>query len=235
MIIKKPKTKKSLFSRSHFLSSSKGFTVIESVVVASIIIIVLGTLFSAYPRFRDRTALSTLTRKVALVIRESQVFGLAVKEFPRDIETPLGIVDIVNFPDYGVHFSLDNPKQIILFADVGSLPGLYDTSLACGHPDSECIRRINISGTEFISDICVSNDVGGVGSNRGIQSRKCAAEGVREINITFRRPDPEAHILTGVSDGFERYNVAEIYLSSLRLPDATRIVRTWISGQISVD
>ena len=213
-----------------------GFTVTEVIVVMGIIIIILTTLIGTYPRFRNKSSLASLARRVALVMREAQVFGLAVKEFPNSLSTPIG-----SFPPYGFHIDLANPQEMILFADVipEALPGesvsgngIFDTGLACGEEGSECFRRIKFASDEFISDLCVT-DGGGQAGQGGELDYDCASDGITRLDVTFRRPDPEARILANSQSS--QYNAAQVYLSSTRVKDDERIVRIWITGQISVE
>lgn len=220
-----------LFNKTR--QSESGFTVTEMVVIAAIIIVILSTLISAYPQFRNRSSLATLARKVALVVREAQVFGLAVREFPRGVVGPESF-DITNFPPYGVHISMINGREIILFADVFNVENAYDRSEPCGLETSECVRRIKLASAEEIFDLCILEGGGSQSSNQNADFT-C---GMHELDITFRRPDPEAIIYakpteTSLVEG--PYNAAEIHLRSNRLPGKEKVVRVWVSGQISIE
>jgi len=217
---------KKLSLTSHFSTghNSKGFTVIELLVSMGIITVILGMILFSYPRFKARSSLSALAREIGLLVREAQVYGLAVKEFPvRDSE----------FPPYGIHISSDRLKEVILFGDLkaGSTSGLpnnlYESGDGCGSEKTECIRRITITGPEYIDKICVSPG-GGHGSGSG-QEDIC---GINELNITFRRPDPEAVIVT--DNPTIRYNAGKIYLRTTKDNKQEKIIRVWITGQISI-
>ena len=209
--------------KTYHLKPDRGFTVIELLVSTGIIIVIMGLVFVGYTRFKARSSLAALAREVGLLVREAQVYGLAVKEFPvRDAE----------FPPYGVHISADKPKEIILFGDiVGALTGdegdgIYQSGDGCGSANTECIRRITIAGPEFVERICV-NPGGGQSQQEPVEL--CD---ITELNISFRRPDPEASII--VSDSAVKYNGAKIYLRSTKDTREERVVRVWITGQISI-
>ncbi|HEY4515242.1 MAG TPA: type II secretion system protein [Candidatus Paceibacterota bacterium] len=206
---------------------NRGFTVIELIVSTGIIVIVLGIVLAGYPKFRARSSLAALAREVGLLVRESQVYGLAVKEF----ENASG----KEFPPYGMHIAMNKPKEFILFGDLdGGTPNKYDSGDGCGTKTgiTECIRRDSFSGPEYIEKICVIPGGGQGGSGSGLEEICSNDKDVPELNITFRRPDPEAVIV--ISDGNVRYNGAKIYLRSNRDSAETKEVRVWITGQISI-
>lgn len=192
-----------------------GFTVIELLVTTGIIVVVLALVFAGYPRFKARSSLAAVARDLGLLVREAQVYGLAVKEFP---------VRSGDFPPYGVHVSMDNPREIILFGDLdsGARKNIYDSGDGCGGTATECIRRFTLTGPEYIDKICV---------NPGGQTSGEVCD-IKELNITFRRPDPEAVIVT--DDAAVTYNGASIYLRSHSSAEEERLVRIWVTGQISV-
>lgn len=197
---------------------TRGFTVIELIVSTGIIILILGLVFFSYPRFKARSSLAALAREIGLLVREAQVYGLAVKEFPEQQ---------LLFPPYGVHISKDKPREVIFFGDIGSHAFIYESGDGCGEDSTECIRRMTLSGPEYIDKICVIPG-GGQGGDEDL-TEVCDIDG---LNITFRRPDPEAWIVA--DDPLKRYNGARIYLRSNKDSRETRTVRIWITGQISI-
>ena len=205
---------------------ARGFTVIELIVTTGIIVLILGVVLAGYPRFRTHSSLAALARSVGLLVREAQVYGLAVKQFPTGSK---------DFPPYGVHIGMQRPREIILFGDLdsGARAGVYDIGDGCATPDTECIRRFTLTGPEYIDKICV-NPGGGSGIPNPELGELCSSDenGIPEVNITFRRPDPEAIIVT--SDSSKTYNGASIYLRSNSIPGEHRQVRVWVTGQISI-
>lgn len=204
-----------------FPRKTRGFTVVELVISTGIIVVVMGAIFIGYPRFRARTSLTSLAREVGLLIRESQVYGLSVKEFP---DTYCDSTNPDCFPPYGVNVNMARPKEFILFGDLttGNKANIYESGDGCGSGPgkTECVRRVSFSGPEFVEKICVVP---------GTLIETCD---VTELNITFHRPDPEAYIVT--TDSAVRYNGAKIYLKSSRDSRESKQIVVWITGQISI-
>ena len=71
------KSQKSKVKRQNF-----GFTLIEMLVSTGIMLLIMTVVLAGYPRFKARSTLSAAAREIALLIRETQVYGLAVKSFP---------------------------------------------------------------------------------------------------------------------------------------------------------
>ena len=197
----------------------KGFTVIELLVSTGIMLLIMGVVLANYPSFRARTSLSSVAREIGLLIREAQVYGLAVKRFSLSDKT---------YPPYGIHLNNTNSKEIVMFGDLmpgGETEGVYDSGDGCGGKETECIRRLTINGAVNIIKFCVLE-----GGGDGYTAEEIC--NISQLNISFRRPDPEAFII--VNDSSRRYNGANIYLQSNREPAEERVIRVWVTGQISV-
>lgn len=199
-----------------------GLTVIELLVTTGIIIVILGLVLTGYPAFKAKSALAALAREVGLLVREAQVYGLAVKDSPRQASSG-GV-------PYGIHINEINNKEIILYSDLetGAHPLIYDSGDGCGSLNTECVKRFTLSGPVFISNFCVIPE-GGLGGNPKDLEELCD---ITEVNINFKRPDPEALIV--VDDADRQYNGATIYLKSTKDSEHVKVVRVWITGQISV-
>jgi type II secretory pathway pseudopilin PulG len=217
------------FTQHHFLhkKSGTGFTIIESVVVMAIVILLLGMLFASYPKFRGESALSAVSRRVALVFREAQVYGVAVREFSPDNFNPADQLDFSTFSAYGVYIDMAKPREMILFSDVVVSNSLYDKGQNCGSDKTECVRRVRFTGGDRITKLCVSRELDYLTSG-------VACTAVDTLHVSFLRPDPEAIIRTTKADG-TLWNAAEIHLQSSRSGQSVKVVRVWISGQISVE
>ena len=191
------------------MKTDRGFTLVEMIVVISIFTIMTGVVLANLPQFRERTALQLVAQKMAITIREAQVYGVGVKSFGTE------------FPSHGIYFypttgASSNLKSYILFADdPSSNNNKYD-------PPNEKVTQYDLTGTVEIQTIetCSSSS-----------SCPPKADG---MNIVFDRPKTEANF-TDPSSGapISSASYANIIIVSNRSLE-TRTIQVWNTGQISV-
>lgn len=158
----------------------RGFSIIEMIVVISIITLMTSVVLFNKRDFNNSVLLTNLSYDVALTIREAQVYGIAVRGFAGGGGISFG-------KGYGVHFAeaADVINNYIFFVDgsgaAGSPPGsptqiyepdeesLKDYSLASGYSFKFCVYTTNVT-PDACSDI--GND--------------------QTLDIVFKRPDPDA-------------------------------------------
>ncbi len=199
---------RALRATGYGLRAAQGFTVIELLVVTGIMIVVTGLVFANNSAFGGKVLLQNLAYDAALTVRQAQVYGISVQRYGEDTFAQ----------GYGVHFFRnENPgvqDEFLLFADVIDLNGLYDCpeALTC-----ELVAENVIRAGYRISDICVPAS----------QAQPC---GHTALDITFRRPDPDAFIR---ADGQATlYESARVILTSPRGETQSVIVEQ--NGQIAV-
>ncbi len=180
----------------------KGFTLIELMVSIAIFAFMTAFMLAKYGGFNQSVLLTNLAYDVALTIRTAQSYGLNVKSAKRDTND-------FKFP-YGVHFQ-KNVTSFVFFVD-GNSNGIYDAT-------DQSISTSNIKRGNKISEICV----GSVSFCADINS---------SLDITFKRPDPDAIIKVG-TDTINSYSYARITLS-LSDGSAIRKVSVYSTGQIAV-
>ena len=198
----------------------QGFTLLELLITTGIFIIITGVIVAGYPKFRSQISVGKVVREMALATRQAQAFGLAVKQ--RRGEGPDAYA-----PDaYGVHFNSDSLNEMIVFADRdGGTKEIYDPGGGCGAADSECVERFKMRGVS-IFDLCVSPD--------GLGNEACLTDGrLKQIDIAFRRADPDSKIYQD-GDNSKSKAAAFIHIKSDRYPDRKKVMRVWLTGQISV-
>ncbi len=203
---------------------SRGFTLIELIVVMAIMMIVTAVVLYNYKSFNSQTLITNYAYEVAFAIKEAQVYGLSVLKGSAKgfASSKAGFQQ-----GYGIHFdnaSLSTPSSFVLFND---FPTAWQTSPvgdAAFTPsaDEKSINTYTLSGRYRVKQYC-----GYKGS-----TPNCISDSGSKISldITFVRPNPDAVIhMTGVSNPYDR---AEITIVSPQ--EGERKVVVYSTGQISI-
>ncbi|MDP3962579.1 MAG: hypothetical protein Q8Q03_01815, partial [bacterium] len=146
----------------------------------------------------------------ALTIRNAQSYGLNVKSKP--VSGGASFSSEFTYP-YGVRFdrtSLNKATKVVFFVDA-NLNGAYDA------PGEE-ISTSNIKRGSKVSALCVG-------------SGSCTISNVNTLDITFKRPDPNAIIKIN-GNTVTTYTYAEITLVST--DGGVKKVSVRSTGQINV-
>ena len=204
------KKNKKLLSIFHFLRSRKGFSLIELMVVISIVTLISGVTLFNHNRFRGGVALENLAYEIALAIRQAQFFGINVRMIEGSFDT-----------GYGVYFDKTDPTSFILFADLND-NRFYDDS-------NEIIDVYTITRGNQIKYLCVDGEC-----------LNPEASDTEELHITFVRPEPDAIIKTekpsDCGSGTEiECGLAEIYIGSPSENVPDKVISVGMTGFISVD
>ncbi|MEK7601465.1 MAG: prepilin-type N-terminal cleavage/methylation domain-containing protein [Patescibacteria group bacterium] len=165
---------------------SRGFTLIELMVVTGIIAIISGLVLVNNNKFGGAVLLENLAYDMALSLRQAQVYGISVQRF----NGAFGAA-------YGVHFtpSAGGAQSLyVLFADAVNKNGLYDSG--------ELVQSTKVAQGYTVSNLC-ANAAG---------SETCAQASA--LDITFQRPEPDAYIR--ISGAGSLYESATITVSSPR-------------------
>jgi prepilin-type N-terminal cleavage/methylation domain-containing protein len=209
------------------VKNHKGFTLIELLVSVAIIGMITAVIMFNQSSFSDRLALSNTVSDIELEIRQSQVYGVSVREFA---STP-GEFTLA----YGASFIIggtgSSNSSFISFADKKNptANGYYDTPTATCTPDAmtECLRRTNFTHGNIITKLCVIQSNG---------ASECSPS-VGRIDITFLRPNPDARIAffnsAGTQISYPNHLGARIELRSPKGVFSSVVVST--AGQISVE
>lgn len=195
-----------IFSRSSPRPQpSAGFSLVELIVVVAIFLIVAGVVLFNQNRFSSNVSINNFAYNVALDIRKAQIYGLLVREESAGAGFDSG---------YGVRFQKDGEGIIYarFFADENN-DGEYDGS-------GESIGIFDFAEGNAVSDVCTT---------RCLNS---ASSSIDYVDITFKRPDPDASIKDSLGSG-ERNNVLITVRSALG--DKTKNIIVLNTGQISVE
>lgn len=186
--------------------TQKGFTLVELLVTISIFVILTGVVLFNQNKFNSTILLTNLAYDTALTIRQAQTYGINIKEFVTPGNTS-------EFKPYGVYFTYDEKTSFILFVDIDE-DGFYDSG------SDGLVNRYSIKRGNYISDICVQSGAG-----------TCLPSSISELNIVFKRPNPDALIRTNNTDS----NLYDKAIITLGNPDgSTRNVVVQANGLIEI-
>jgi len=200
----------------------KGFTLIELLVTLSIFAITTGIVMTSQGKFDNSVLLTNLAYDVAITIRQAQTYGVNNKEF--------GVNGA--FVAYGISFDLatgGDSKRFNLFADTNKDYKFSDLDIAlptfsCPKNSAECVDTYKIKRGSYIKSICAGDS-------------ESSCQSVSRLDISFKRPNPEAVILadTGIylPPTDNRKNYAKIVISSSDNSSLRSIIVTKV-GQIYV-
>lgn len=216
----------SRLSRSPALNVSQGFTLIELMVVLSIIVIITSVVLTSQNSFNKTLILTNTAYDIALAMRSSQTFGLGSRA------TNVAGVSIVN-AGYGLHLANGGPgNSFILFADTTGGSSCAGLTPACKPGDyvytanaDKLMQLYKLNNGIFISNFCARSWSG---------SWSCAAGGqLTSLDVVFIRPNPDAFISTNGSYSLPPFaNTAACLTIASPTGEAHRYVSITSSGQI---
>jgi len=203
------------FQQSRFFGKRAvcaGFTLIEMLVVAAIIMILTAVFLFQQSRFDSATILRSLAYSTALSVRQAQVYGTSV--------LGTGASDTAFAPAYGVHFSATDNDYYTLFADQAPANNRYDVG--------EEIKVFSLGNNYRISKLCAR-----LASNYHCSPGDSA---VGSLQILFKRPNPDAQflLLNAGGSAFPGELYASAYIQIRSNEGTYRNVLVYATGQVSV-
>lgn len=195
----------------------RGFTLTELLVTVSIVAVIMSVILFSYSTFNDNLTVSSATQEISVATRQTQIYGLSVKESG----SATGVFTV----GYGIYFSLDDSQNYYLFVDQNN-NGKYDGTSTCTS-GGECIQKIPIRSGVRVSSFCGATFSSGLA---------CPPSGtIRSMHITFVRPSVDARIKFFDSAGAQYgslFQTGRVNLSSNKGKIGTVTVEN--TGQISV-
>lgn len=203
-----------LFDEIINVQKKRGFTIVELIVVMSIVIIISGVVIAKYQTFNSSYLLGVIAQEMAVTIRLSQTYGISVKGYTSDN----GVT--YQFPNYGIHVDISNNDEMILFVDIDGTAGYSQANDAI-------IETYKIPTEYFIKKICVDED-GNVPAGEFCDDNSA----LTGFDILFKRPNPEARI-NSINYLLDDASLARFYIGNNVTTKEKRIeIRD--TGQISV-
>lgn len=151
-------------------NTTRGFSLVELLVVTAVIVIVTTTVLSNQAKFGTTVVLERLAYDIALSLRKAQTYGVSVYRSASGVYSS----------SYGIYIDLASPSSYVLFADGSPGNGMFNTG--------ETLENQNLPNGYRLEDICVTPSFG---------AESCTAT---RIDIAFSRPDPDALIrINGLS------------------------------------
>jgi prepilin-type N-terminal cleavage/methylation domain-containing protein len=201
-------------------SARRGFTLVELLVSVAIFVFMTALLVAKYGTFNQSVLLTDLAYDVALTVRTAQTYGLSVTSATNSS------VDAFKYA-YGVDLTTLAPSpagnsdnQLILFADTNTIPSnpnsIYDGDVQVTPGADKVINTYAIKRGAIVSGFCTTES-------------GCATLLTGQLDITFKRPNPNAKICLG-SDCSPAY----VQITLRGTDGSTRTVVVRSNGQISV-
>lgn len=235
--------------------ASRGVTFIEITIVISIFSILAGTLILNFSKFSRNVSIQTLAQDIALQINAAQKDAISGLTSPLIFGCDRTTSDCA--PRYGLYFipsdstvmtkfiNTDSPagtlvagKHIVRFFDhvdatfVGGPNGIYDASVAmqCGslvNLNIECLDVFSVGQGNFITSIC-----GKLANDSTAGDLVCDSTQIEGINISFKRPFPDAIIKNDAGDD---YAFVRITVTSPNIDTLPRDIVVTKLGRVTIE
>jgi type II secretory pathway pseudopilin PulG len=224
--IKKINTNTKKFNIFNNIQTESGLSMIELIVTVGIFVTITSVVLASYPKFGSRIVLSNVAYQIALSVRQTQTYGLSVKEF--------GTSSV--FPGYGIYFPnpINDNKSFTIFADING-DKKYNL-LACGANGSECLEKFTIQSSEAVYALCGNLKKDGIPKFNTISDANISnCRSINSLHVSFTRPDPDANITAymGGTTYNSSYSDSEIVIANPRGDVKTIVI--WPTGQIYVE
>lgn len=227
------------FLRDTRPAAPRGFTLVEMLVVLSIVVIITVIAITGQGTFNRSLILTDTAYTVAFSIREAQTLGLSSRVF-----TNAANVSTTN-AGYGIRFDRTTPTAYVQFSDVYPVaPGSTQGGQCPGHtspqgtPDArpgnclydptqgELVRTYALNRGFTISSFC--------GTSASGTTQICSGTQIDTLDIVFMRPSTNA-VIFGKSSSGTVYPLSNAVIH-LRSPDnaSERCITVTKVGQISV-
>lgn len=160
-----------------------GFTLVELMVVITIVTVILTAMVSRQNTFQERFRVDSKVYDLAIAIRQAQAYTFGVREFYCSSNSTKTF-DAA----YGVHLNTANTDRFLSFVDANKDTKYNDTAEAC-------YTQTTLLSAPGLNRIC------GV---TGAGVKECYPGGgssLRQATLTFQRPNPRPVMKFTTDDG----------------------------------
>lgn len=203
--------------------ASRGFTMIEMMIVVAIVGIMTSIVVWNYGDFRSGIIVTNMAYEVATSIREAQLYGLGVR----------GAAQEGGGYDYGgTYGAIFHTGQTVyqVFRDENQ-DGLCGDGCACAGGTGECVEQVGMLQNVAVAQVCAASNV----DSQATLLASCADKDT--LSVSFTRPQPESAIRAGQSGVLANPPPDSGYAAGgivLRGGTHCRLVTIYQSGQVSV-
>ena len=200
-----------------------GFTLVELLVVLSIMVVIMSIVFTSQGSFNKTFILTNTAYDIALSLRNAETYGLGSRAVGSTVNA-----------GYGLHFEDTVPGSFLFFADTSPAP-------SCTTPDCRPGDNVYTAGADSlvqtytlgngitIGDFCAYN-----GTWTCTYAHNGYSAGVSILDIVFARPNPDPLIsVNGLYSA--SFPVTAACLTLVSPQGASRYVSVSSSGQITAN
>ncbi|MFA6515398.1 MAG: prepilin-type N-terminal cleavage/methylation domain-containing protein [Candidatus Paceibacterota bacterium] len=221
-----------MFKKFNKNKYNSGITLVELLVVISIMMVLSGITMFDYNKYRSQTLTQNLADDIALSVRKAQSYAIGVHKSDSVFDVGYGVHFSTTIPVNGDLYSGSN-KSFILFSNIDN-DVAYDAGDSCGSPvlGDECLEALNIISANKISEIFIKH---GNGNGQTTMTENGT------LDIFFKRPNPEPTFCARVNAGNgvcsfgNDISYIKVKIMNEGNSGIYKIVTIYNNGQISVD
>lgn len=193
-------------NRGFILSLSKGFTLVELMVVLTIIVIISTVVITSQSSFNKTLILANTAYDIALSIRSAQTYGIGSRAVGTTVNA-----------GHGIRFQSNPSSSFIFFADTSptapcSQPNCKSGDHTYTNGSDSVVQTYTLGNGMTISKLCVDSTCN-----------------LSSLDVVFERPNPNAFIS---ADGYYSVNNAKACITVTSPQGGEKYVSVSKSGQI---
>lgn len=208
-----------------------GFTLVELLVVLSIIVIVTTITLTSQGTFNKTLILANTAYDIALSFRSAETYGLGSR-----------VLGTARNAGYGLHFDRAAPGNFTLFADIYPVPSSSSECHPASDPSSPAAQSGNCSYDsiqgERVTDYALGNRITiGDFCAYGAGSWSCANSrdySLSSMDVVFARPNPDPFISVNGAYGTP-YQMTAACITVVSPHGGSRYVSISASGAITAN